>query len=99
MNVYMLKTTFAPEALGEPHEVQKHIAYTLSQALTGQGLGDQFHRVSQPDPEKNMVMAVVCSEEAATQLRQMSNQLGISSLALDEGRTRNLQAILPLMKR
>lgn len=99
MNVYMLKTTFAPEALGEPHEVQKHIAYTLSKALTGHGLQDHFHRVSQPDPEKNMVMAVVCSEEAATQLRQMGNQLGIASLALDENRTRNLQAVQHLMNR
>ncbi len=93
MNVYMLKTTFAPEALGE------HFENTLRTALAGQGLHDHFHRVSKPDPEKNMAMAVVCSEEAATQLRQMGSQIGIASLAIDENRTRNLQAVLPLMKR
>lgn len=99
MNVYMLKTTFAPEALGEPEVAQKHIETTLRTALADKGLKEGFSRVSQPYPDKNMAMAVVCSEEAAAQLRQMGTEIGIDSLSFDEGRTKNLQAVQHLMNR
>ncbi len=99
MNVYMLKTSFAPETLGEPKAVQQQIAEKLSSALASRGLKGEFSRVSQPYPEKNMAMAVVCSELAADELRAMSQELGIDSLSFHEDRTRNLQAAQLRLKR
>ncbi|MCM2343582.1 MAG: hypothetical protein NDJ24_03400 [Alphaproteobacteria bacterium] len=92
-NVYMLKMDFSPETIGQPDQVRSHVENTLRKALGEKGLADQFSRVSEPYERLDMQMAVVCSAEAAQQLRALDRELGIESLVLEEGRTARLKAI------
>ncbi len=98
MNVYMLTTQFAPETVGKPKAIQSHVESTLRNALRAENMADEFSRVSLPYADRGMQMAVVCTEEAAAVLRQKSDDLGIESLILDQGRTSNLHAVSPALR-
>ncbi len=93
MNVYMLKTQFSPETLGDAEAARKQVENTLRKALGAENMADQFSRVSMPYEDQDMKMAVVCSEEAAQKLRAMAADLDIASLDKDEGRTTRLRAV------
>lgn len=98
MNVYMLKTRSSSEPQGSPAEVKQLTENAFRGALKGTPLVSEFSRVSEPY-EKTGLMAVVCSEDAATALRGMSDDLGIESLVFDEGRTDRLKKVQPIIRR
>ncbi len=86
MNVYMLTAEFNTESVHAPANVQQQFENAFRKALKGSALVEEFSRVSAPDTHTGQ-MAVVCSEGVAQFLRTKSNDLGIESLVLDQGRT------------
>ena len=98
MNVYMLTSLFASETVDAPKALQSHVENTFRRALGAVDMADQFSRVSLPYADRGMQMAVVCSESAAKKLRGIE-ALGIESLVLDIGRTNNLRAVTPKLRR
>lgn len=94
-NVYMLKTHFTPESIGDAEGLRNHVECSLRKALGARDMADQFSRVSLPCADEGMQMAVVCTEDAAEALRAMARTLRIESLTMHEGRTSRLHAVSP----
>lgn len=89
MNVYILRPCFSSHAFAKPEKLQEHLSEAFSNLLAQHNMNSAFKSVSQP--YANNSVAIICTAEAAAVLERAKDDLKISSLTLDEGRTQRRQ--------